>query len=198
MTTQYATVAQVKERLGIDDTTDDTILGLVLDGVSRLIDGHCNRRFYVTAADETRYFTARMADRLWPGDVVSITTLSTDDDGDRTYEHTWTTGDYDLLPWNAALDERPYTEIAVSPDGDYSFPAGAAKGTKIVGKFGWPEVPDVVREACLIQCARLFKRKDSPFGLAGAPEMGQLTVIPRLDPDVKVLLDPVRRIQFGE
>ena len=172
-TTRYATVAQVKTRLGIEDVADDTTIGLVLDGVSRLIDGHCNRRFYVTADDETRYFTASMEDRLWAGDLVSVTSLYTDCDADRTYEYTWTTGDYDLLPWNAALDDRPYNEIAVAPEGDYEFPAGVAKGVKIVGKWGWPSVPDVVREACLIQCARLFKRKDSPFGLAGAPGMVQ-------------------------
>jgi hypothetical protein len=42
---------------------------------------------------------------------------------------------------------------------------------------------------------RLYKRKDAPFGVVGSTsaEMGQLMVIPKLDPDVKFLLDAYKK-----
>jgi hypothetical protein len=62
-------------------------------------------------------------------------------------------------------------------------------GVKVTGKFGWQAVPSKVKTACLIQAERLFKRKDAPFGVIGSAEMGQLQVIPKLDPDFYILLE---------
>ena len=197
ITNGYCTLAQIKARLDIDDFKDDAILESVIQGVSRSIDAMTGRRFYSTTADETRYYTAQFDDVLYTDDLLSITTLKTDDDGDRTYENTWATTDYDLLPDNAALDGKPYTRIELAPNGDYAFPIGAKKGIQIVGRFGYNAVdsyPDVVREACLIQSASIFKRKDAPFGVTGSPEMGQMSPISKLDPDVELMLRGVMRL----
>ena len=100
--------------------------------------------------------------------LISLTSLQTDEGGDRTYEYTWAATDYDLLPDNAALTLEPYTVICTTPEGNYSFPVGIRKGVKIVGGWGYATlVPAQVREACLIQAARVFKRKDAPFGVTG-------------------------------
>jgi len=194
----YTDLATFKARFypaGITDTTDDTVIENVIEAVSRQIDNYTGRRFYVTASDETRYFSAEHSEYLDAGDVVSITTLATDEDNDRVYEHTWATTDYDLLPFNASLDSKPYTRLELTPLGNYSFPSGP-KAVKIVGKWGYPAVPDAINEACCIQSLRIFKRKDAPFGVTGSAEMGQLMVIPRLDPDVKMLLDPYRKMDI--
>ena len=197
ITNGYCTLAQIKARLEIDDFKDDSILESVVQGVSRSIDAMTGRRFFSTTADETRYYTADFSDVLYTDDLLSITTLKTDDDGDRTFENTWTTDDYDLLPDNAAVDGKPYTRIELAPYGDYTFPAGTRKGVQIVGRFGYNATdshPDVVREACLIQSARIFKRKDAPFGVVGSPEMGQLQPLARIDPDVELMLRGVTRL----
>lgn len=196
ITNGYATLAEARARFGItdgSDTTDDSIIEAVIEAVSRQIDNYCGRRFYVTGSDETRYFTAVHSEYLDAGDIVSITNIYADEDGDRTYEKTWTATDFDLLPFNAALDSNPYTQIEITPNGDYAFPSGP-KAVKIVGKWGYPSVPDAINEACLIQSFRIFKRKDAPFGVVGSAEMGQLMVISKLDPDVKMLLDPFRKM----
>ena len=52
----------------------------------------------------------------------------------------------------------------------------------------------VVEQATLLQAVRLYKRKDAPFGVAGAGALGQVVSISDLDPDIKMLLFPVRRI----
>jgi len=64
-------------------------------------------------------------------------------------------------------------------------PAGAS--------FELTDVPAVVLQACLIQSARLFNRKHSPYGIAGSPELGsEMRLLNRLDPDVEALLSGVR------
>lgn len=194
---RYATVAELKSRSNITDATDDTVLASVLDAVSRQIDEHCSRRFYKNSVDETRYYTAESPYLLFVDDLVSVTTLYTDGDGDRTYESTWDTDDYDLEPVNASLTSKPYTTIEVAPRGLYTFPVDIRRGVKVVGVFGWPSVPNPIKEACLLQSERLFLRKNAPFGVVGNAEMGQMQVIPQLDPDVKMLLKPFVKAAIG-
>jgi len=129
----YCAPGTHKAELGIasSDTADDTTLLRKLVNSSRWVDNYCKRRFYVKI--ETRYFTAlRSAGMLLP-DLLSITTLKTDADGDRTYEDSWAATDYDLLPFNA----WPKWEIGRTPDGDYSFPANVARGIEIAGSWGY-------------------------------------------------------------
>lgn len=195
ITNGYCTLAEIRARLQFvtADTADDTILESVVMGVSRWIDKFTGRRFY--AASETRYYTAEFADEVAVDDLLTVTSLSTDSDGDRVYEATWATTDYDLEPVNASTDGEPYTRISTAPAGRYSFPSGR-KGVKLVGSFGYASsTPAAVKEACLLQCERLYKRKDAPFGVIGSAEMGQMMVIAKLDPDVQLLLAGFVRIQ---
>jgi hypothetical protein len=192
----YCTLAEIRARLQFvtADTADDTILESVVTGVSRWIDGYCGRHIY--AATETRYYTAEFSDEVAVDDLLTVTSLGTDADGDRVYEDTWATTDYDLEPANATADGGPYTRIAIAPQGRYGFPVGARKGVKIAGSFGYASsTPAQIKEACLLQCERLYKRKDAPFGVIGSAEMGQMMVVPKLDPDVQILLAPFVRAQ---
>lgn len=54
--------------------------------------------------------------------------------------------------------------------------------------------PAPVVEALLIQAVRLFKRKDTPFGVVGGSDLSAPMNIPALDPDVKRLLGPYTRM----
>jgi hypothetical protein len=189
----YCSLSALKAKLGIDDTDDDGDLNDVIDAVSRQIDKETRRRFYSTAADEVRYYTPKYSDMLFPqDDILSITSLECDIDSDGTYEESWTEDtDYYLQPFNAALDGKPYTWIELAPNGSYAFPKKVKKSVKITGKFGYcaiADLPATIREACLLQCERIFKRKDAPFGIAGTPEMGMLRLQNELDPDVQRML----------
>lgn len=103
----YTTLANAKARIAIAtaDTADDTIIEAVINAVSRAIDGYCGRRFYAVA--ETRYYTPARSDALLVDDLVSVTSLATDQDGDLVYETAWAAGDYVLYPYNAALESVP-------------------------------------------------------------------------------------------
>ena len=183
------------------DTEDDAAIESAITAVSRAIEDITWRRFYATT--ETRYYTAQHSDYLKVDDLLDISgvtgTLKTDHDGDRTYEYTWATTDYDLMPYNASLDGTPYTWIETTPDGDYWFPVRARKGVEIKGSFGYSSTtPPAIQEACLLATHRLMKRADTPLGVSANTNLGQVNVIIKslsADPDIMNLLDPyIRRI----
>ena len=205
MASSYVTLAEFKTwltpNLDATDLTLDAAMNVAITAISRLIDRHTGRRFYSTAADEAWYVTASQADVLLSRDlgidVLSITSIETDQDGDRTYEETWAATDYDLEPYNAASLERPYTRIRVTPDGSYSFPT-LRKAVKLTGRFGYctlanlPTWAPEVRAAMQVQASRLFERRVAPSGVTGDTMFGQVRIPSRLDSDAALLLDPLR------
>ena len=192
-TNLYATVAELKVRLSISDSTDDTTLGMILSGVCRAIDTHCGQHFWRDAVATTRYYTAEHDDTLFIDPLVSVTSIATDTAYDGTYAATWATTDYRLMPVNAAADGWPYTWITLKSGGDYDFVSYDA-GVRIVGIFGWPAVPDAIAEAALLWSERLYKRKDAPFGIASFIEAGEMRLLEKMDPDVVTLLKPYVRL----
>lgn len=168
----YCTLNELKARLGITDNADDTILENVIEAASRVIDSDCNTRFY--AASETRYFSAEAPGVVTVDDLLSVSSLTTDDNVDGTYSTTWATTDYQLMPFNST----PYREIRVKPGGAKLFPVSAYQGlVKVIGSFGYSSTtPDAINEACLILSARYFKRKDAIFGVLGSAELGTLYI----------------------
>jgi len=196
----YCSLNELKGRLDITltDTASDTLCEQVVTAVSRWIDDYTRRRFY--AAAETRYYTADQNDELWIDDCLAVGTLKTDDNADRTYETSWQTTDYDLLPVNAALDGVPYTRIQIAPNGSYGFPKDVKKGVQLFGTHGYCTTTSsgkatIVKEACLLQSERIYKRKDTPLGVAGMTALGVQTLkTPGLDADVQMMLDPFRRL----
>lgn len=191
---QYTTLAAVKARLDRTDVKDDAALTALIAAASRHIDATCNRTFGQVEA--TRLFQALRADELAIDDLASLTSLKTDDDGDRVYETTWAATDYDLLPVNAGGQSWPFTAVQLAPNGRYAFPRHV-RGVQIAGVWGWPEVPAPVAEAAVLLTIRLLQRKNAPYGIAGAGDLGQPVMIGRSDPDVTALLAPYRRFALG-
>ena len=196
ITNGYCTLAEARAQIGITDatdTTDDSMIEAKVEAISRAIDAATGTRFYRNSEDETRYYTATNTIVLeCPDDIGSLTTVKTDSDGDRTYEHTWAATDYDKTPFNAALDGRPYTTLEVTPAGRYSWPT-IARGIELVGKFGYAATtPVAIKAACLLAMQKLFKRKDAPFGVEGSGDLGIMTLM-KTDPDLQALLTPFIR-----
>ncbi len=104
------------------------------NAISRAIDSHTSKRFYPIS--EKRYFTAMRGDELWIDDLISITTLITDEDADRTYETTWAATDFDLNPFNAVGSQN---RITITPNGNNAFPIRTARGIEVDGVWGTAE-----------------------------------------------------------
>lgn len=191
-TGDYCSLDEVKERLWPDGATQDSLndseLANTITAASWGIDDYTGTRFYSTSADESRYYTPEYYDRLFTGYLISVTTVYSDVDGDRTYETTWAATDWELYPWNAALDNKPYYEIRTTPIGNNSFPY-APKSVKVTGKFGYSaSTPALVKEAAILQVIRWHKRPDAPYGVAGVNAFGTLQTIPVEDPDIRKML----------
>jgi len=181
VTTEALTDEALGDTVTITDVTDpvdDAIFESVVEAASRAIDIHCGRFFYTNAA-QARYYTADDGRLLFlPDDLVSIDAsgLVTDDDGDRTYESTWATTDYILLPPNAITDSEPHTMIEVDPYGSYSFPVNVTRGVKITGTWGYAAaVPVAIKEVCLLLAEQMVARKDAIYGEIGSPG-GQMVI----------------------
>lgn len=166
----YCTPAQLKSRTGITDSLDDAEITGVCRAVSRWIDEHCDRTFarrsLTVQVDTCGYYSLAIPD------LVSVTTLKTDNDADGTFETTWATTDYELQPVNAALEAapRPYTSIAAV--GTLLFPVTTSRYSRraraqIVGVFGWPSLPAPVSEAAGLLAADYLAAVGMKFGVMG-------------------------------
>ena len=191
----YATLAEFKAAVGITDGADDGALQSVLDATDTLIDLYCDRKTGFGTATETRYYTAEDYEYVLTDDLVSVTTLQTDDDANGTYETTWTVGtDYVLAPVNAALDGFPYTEIDTSVSWPRNFPKDVYIGVKVVGVFGFPSVPAAVKQAEIIQAGAVWNSRTAPFGVIGSADLGGILRMSRaLHPEAALILEPYRK-----
>lgn len=200
----YATMAAFRTYLRVTATTDatdpdTTIELLALEAAARAIDRECGRTFRVASTTVARRFnigTANVGRYSWfprygveIDDVMDTTglTASFDTSGNGTF--TSTTTSFRVMPYNAPTIDMPYRsllfDIGVIPP-PFAF---HAEGVQVVAKWGWTAIPSAVVTANLIQAERFVKRRGSPFGIAGSPEMGnEMRLLSKLDPDVAVTL----------
>jgi hypothetical protein len=193
----YATLSEVKASLRITDAIDDSLLETAIESASRMIDGYTARTFS-NAGSAVRNFAATDDINLIIDDAISISEVaSTDEIGD-TYT-VWKPTDFQLEPLNSRSDGlyMPYTGIrAVN---DYAWPVVDQQAlVRITGVWGWASVPVAIKQATIIQSSRLYKRLDSPLGIAGFGDMGAIRVNRYLDSDVEQLAMPYRIMRnFG-
>lgn len=196
---EYATSAELKSTLELTgETFADADVALALTAASRGIDNLTGRRFYADAdANKVRHYSPSDKKLLLIDDLVTLTTLLTDPGGDGTFEDTWALNtDFVLEPLNASTDSQPWTMISKHPSGKFSFPTSYPRSVKLTGKFGWPAVPEAIKEATLILASKLMRRaREAPFGvIPGSIEGSGATRIGRADPDVMFLVGPYRLI----
>jgi hypothetical protein len=204
ITNGYATKNQIKAalRIGTADTVDDDLIDNCAGAASRLIDGYCNRKFWSVGSATSRAYTAEDDYYCSIDDIAGTAlTLKTSSLADGVFDVTWTVTDYQLEPLNGNLDGLTWSYDKIRAVGDYLFPnVNANYGTQalvqVTAIFGWPSVPEPVTQATIIQASRLFKRYDSPLGVAGFGDMGAIRVSRALDPDVAQLVEPYRRMRL--
>lgn len=198
--TNYCTLSEVKAAMSITDAVDDTLLTGVIEAASRFIDGYCGRDFAVAAGTATRdYAPTGRYEPLLIDDASTILSVRIDDDLDYTFGQTLAVGDWQAEPLNgrAAGQAWAYTRIRPLEDGYWPVDRRGRATVRVQATFGWPAIPQGVRQAAILQSSRLFARYDSPLGVAGFGDMGIVRVSYRVDPDVALLLDPYRKIEFS-
>jgi hypothetical protein len=192
----YCSLAEIKASARITDSVDDTLLELAVESASRMVDSYTQRYFY-NAGTATRLFAPQDSYVSEIDDLITLTTLQTSDGDD--FGTTWAAKDYQLEPLNGNVDGltgHPATRIRAVDDFLFNVLDGEAT-VRVIGTWGWSAVPVAVKQATVIQAARIFKRNDSPLGIAGFGEMGAVRVGVQLDPDVKHLIDVYRKVRFA-
>mgnify|MGYP007100049100 CR=1 FL=1 len=194
LTNCYTTLAELKAALGIDDNVDDTALEAAITAASRMVDDYTERFFYKDGTVQSpvaRYYTPKDLYLLQIDDIVSISEIALDSAFDQTYGTVFATSDYLVEPVNNPRKGWPYTRILAT--GSYIFTYPLPQSVRVTGVWGWSSVPSEVSMATLLQSSRLFTRRQSPFGIAGAPDLGVVRLSARLDADVEVLLKSFRK-----
>lgn len=197
----YITLAQLKAQLRTVDSSDDGALAIAITAASRAIDYECNRQFGVSTSTARVYtynpclyldgMPALAVDDL---QTSSGLVVKTDLDDSGTFETTLTLGtDFALWPPNAPANGLPWTHLVTLSRSSTYLPV-TFQGVQATATWGWTAVPGVVTQAALIQAARFFVRRDSAYGVAGSPALGnEIRLLARLDPDLAPLLTTVRR-----
>lgn len=198
MANEYGSVDALKKRLNIelDDTSRDDLLLSALGAASRGIERATGRRFWLDPAPVARVYNPRRrlvrevdGELLLTDDIGNITGMVVETGSGTSYTPVT---DYETWPENALTDGKPVTGL-LRIFGIWAVPG---MRIRITTRFGWPEDPDPVTEASLIQAARLFRRKDSPEGVTGSAEWGVVR-LSRRDPDVWNLIEPFILPGFG-
>jgi hypothetical protein len=204
ITNGYATRNQVKAalRISVGDTLDDDLIDNCVGAASRLIDGYCNRKFWQSGTAEARVFQAEDSFYCSIDDIAGTAlTLRSSTQADGTFDLNWKVSDYQLEPLNGNLDGLTWSYDKIRAVGDYLFPTvnanyGEQALVQVTAVFGWPSVPEPITQATIIQASRIFKRYDSPLGVAGFGDLGAIRVSRFLDPDMAQLVEPYRRMRI--
>jgi hypothetical protein len=198
VTNGYCTLADVKAALRIQDTVDDALIENSINSASRLIDQYCNRYFYGGTAGEVRYYKADDGYTCWIDDAQAVTEVVTASTDPTIFDTTWDLTDYQVLPINRVANGGYYPITGLTATDNYLFPVWADIAlVKVTGTFGWPSVPDPIKFAAIIQASRLFKRLESPLGVAGVSDIGIMRVGANIDGDVAQLINPFRLLRTG-
>jgi hypothetical protein len=213
--TSYATIAELRlqiDKTGTTGTGDNTNLQLLLDAATEGINAICNRPdgFVALSVAAARLYNGEGGPYQWIDECITVSLVEVKDSPTDTTYAVWTASDWIAFsgdPESPDFNRTPYTAIMVQPNGTFShFVSGkfttrrgfmpdtmVSRGTptvRITAKWGYATtVPTRVKEACLIQAARWFKRGESSWADAMAPaNFGTLMFTKVLDPDVEAML----------
>lgn len=192
ITNGYATLQQIKAAVRITDSVDDALLEMAVEAASRMIDAECDRNFY-SSGTATRDYVPADPYVVFTDDIASIVSVKIDDAGEGTFPITLKTTDYQKEPVNQRVSGNYFPTTQLRMIGDYLLPIWYGQATvRIEGVFGFTPTPIQVTQACVIQASRIFKRLDSPLGVAGFGDMGAMRV-GKTDPDVSMLIRPFKK-----
>lgn len=154
----YASAAEARARWNKADVGDDTTIDAQLKAVSHYIDQRCRRRdgFNQSASVEARIFNGNGRQRLWLDDDIATTTgliVKADLNGDYDYADSNETLNINTHfwpgPWNAAVgsDPKPYEWLELVPSNSVvTVWPNQLRAVEVTAKFGWPEVPEAIKE----------------------------------------------------
>jgi len=206
--TVYATVAELKSRIQITSTlteAQEDLLSDLLTAASKNLDEVCNRPdgFQALTTATARYFVGNGKVYLRIHECVEVEEVAVKASLTATTYTVWNAptsamaGDGDWIPCTGLtcrpkFNSIPYTLLLVDINGDESYflNSETTPVIKITAKWGPSvEIPTDIREACLMQAARWYKRFQASAGRSlGTADFAKIEYQRNLDSCVKQIL----------
>lgn len=156
--TAYATLADLREYLGLPNSRQDNLLLDLLDDATAWLTERCGRSFFRSpqvTGTEARTFSIDGSSRTLTVDLVSVTLVEAAAGTGQAYA-TIAATDYELQP-NNPDPGWPYEDLVLNDVATryQAWPTGF-RTVRITGVFGWPEVPGLIRRATLDLAREMF------------------------------------------
>lgn len=183
----YASLSEIKQVLRIpeSDTSDDVELLARLASACERVNSDCGRPhgFGLDSSATARIYRPHHEELLSVDDIGSANGLVVE----IGRNNTWSGVDsslWDTLPENAIADGLAIEQIRRLVG---QWPMWGLQRIRVTAQWGWPRVPENIKNATLLLTARLFRRKDSPEGIKGFNDLGVVRVS-RYDSDYDNLI----------
>lgn len=213
----YCTVEELRDAITYSGTDkDDEILRLIR-AASKTIDNVCKRPdgFVADSTASSRLFGGRGIPYVEIDECVEITGVSTKTSPTDSafvawdagtwiaFRGSWRKPNYNVLPYNAIMgtgarygtifQSSGYTSVrGFSPDIDNlsSRIQRTDPMVQVTARWGYQnEIPEPIKEACVIQASRWFKRGEGAYADSlGNAEFGDVRYAKAMDHDVKLIL----------
>lgn len=172
---------------------DETILQRVLDAATAFIDQYTGRSFAAESGATKFFYATSPTDLSLTPDATAITEVKVDSNGDLTFPTTLDAAQYITLPLQSEPDAGVYSRLRIAGNSSRGFAPGYQ--VKVTGDWGYTvagAAPHAIQQACLIQAARLWNRRGTPFGILQSTDLGTYARLSAADPDVIALLGPYK------
>lgn len=205
----YATVAEFKawltDKVGYVENADggsiDTLLEDCLSSATGDIEDDTGRVFALTTPAEARSFYVDIDGLVHVTDLVTVTSVVVDTNGDDVVDKTLASTDYMLLPKtdNRGRAGVRYQLIKATPSGGaYFIPGYRVTVTSTWGYVESSAAPKQIKTACLLRAARTLARRDARLGsLIMSMGSSSVEVVAKLDVDYENLIDAYRVEYYG-
>jgi hypothetical protein len=215
----YATAEELRAQFNKTSTAKDVTLTALLSAAELTINHFCNRPdgFEADTATSTRIYAGSGKPYQFIDETVEITLVEVKDSPTDTSYTSWAATDWIGFkgdPRDPNYNSLPYDSLMVDPTGDYAvFLSGSyvTRGgfrpstdvprgvptVRVTAKWGYSvAVPADIKEACIMQAARWFKRLEGAMSDAlSSGELGVLLYQQALDPAIKLILVNGRHVK---
>lgn len=194
----YVTLTEFKKIMRITDDVDDDDMTSKLVSAQQQVERDTGRRFWQDVQASPRIYMPRHELLLGVHDIATTTGLTVEVGSGNTWSmvdpnaYEFLSGD-DLQPtvegWPVEYIRRTYGAWWVGYQRARYYGLGRSQRVRVTAIWGWPSIPEGIKNATLLKAARLVRRKDSPEGIRGFSDFGVVRVL-RYDPDYDNLIGP--------
>lgn len=191
----YIEPEDLRSYLGINTDSEDLSIQNAINAAGRAIDNDCGRFFYKDETNLTRRYLIQDLFGIDSDDIADVTSLVVETSWDLVTYITVQPSIYHAAPLNALVEHAepwPYTAIIGNVLWPRPVPVFIGAWAQVTATaWGWPEVPEAIRQATLILAARVYKRANSPMGVESFSDYSRRVL--SQDPDLQALIGDYKR-----